>query len=700
MSIQAPEPASPPAAVAVSGKRAPTGTPSGNPPPPEWAIERLIKTIGKAPATVGKGLDHLAKLPIIGPIIRLFSSVIFGLVILGLIGTYIAVGSGFAGLRAKMEMTDLEFFDAWPMQLLLLLLVLDLSIVTLRRIPMTLFKMGSWTVHIGILTMITGCVWYFSCKEEGSVRIYLNQTVDHCYDVTERALYAFPMKADGTFDTANPRISRMPGMPIYFEHIAEQGNPLDYAMPNILGDNAKNISAKVVGYYPSAVMPRGVSIVLMNGQSISPEQRLLNSPAERILDADEAPFGIEYLRNPTPEQKKDLLASFEGKLGLVVRVPGQNIERIYPAEINKPITVEGTPYTLVPKEVGAIPMISKGYEGAFSSMLTVAVTRKDAQGTFEFERQSIFRFPERSPDWVMENGQKKRKQGGVDANIDIRFIDGTRPQIWVVEESAGAASKPIISIYYRENGKAVQAQTKDDLATIPLTQLPTLKLHAEAGGKPQIIPPTQRPRGQTAMDAMQLSIIELELTGPNGWKQGEVYIPFSPFATVGTEQDQDNPDEQPVGKPPAVVDVPGVGKVGLLMATTKRPLPADVTLTKFEPVHYPGAQKFYADYLSTIDVKNKSTGQQHTLVAQLNGPAADQGLYYFQSGWDGDDHAPPEKRYTVLGVGNRPGIWVMTTGALLIIAGIGFAFYVKPILLKKKKAQLAAWAASNKRTTN
>jgi hypothetical protein len=237
-----------------------------------------------------------------------------------------------------------------------------------------------------------------------------------------------------------------------------------------------------------------------------------------------------------------------------------------------------------------------------------------------------------------------------------------------------------------------------DGAAIPLAQLPSLKLQADAGGKPQIIPATPRPRGQTAMDAMQLSIIELELTAPNGWKQTDIYVPFSPFATIGKEEDA-NGEEAPVGKPPAIVDVPGVGKVGFLMATTKRPLPAEVTLKKFEPIHYAGAQRFYADYLSTIDVKNKSTGQTRTLVAQLNGPAADQGLYYFQSGWDGDEHAPPEKRYTVLGVGNRPGIGVMTAGAILIIAGIGFAFYVKPILLKKKKAQLAAWAEAKKRTT-
>jgi hypothetical protein len=40
----------------------------------------------------------------------------------------------------------------------------------------------------------------------------------------------------------------------------------------------------------------------------------------------------------------------------------------------------------------------------------------------------------------------------------------------------------------------------------------------------------------------------------------------------------------------------------------------------------------------------------------------------------------------------------MILGALLMILGIGYAFYVKPILLKVKKQQLAEWAASRKGT--
>src|SRR6185437_8463312 len=123
-------------------------------------------------------------------------------------------------------------------------------------IPLTLFKLGVWTVHIGILTLLTGCVIYFSQKQEGAVRIFLHQTASDCYDVTERSLYTYPMKADGTVDTAAAVMTRLPGLPIYYEHIAERNNAIDMPVPvsALTGVNGalKDASLKIVGYYPYA----------------------------------------------------------------------------------------------------------------------------------------------------------------------------------------------------------------------------------------------------------------------------------------------------------------------------------------------------------------------------------------------------------------------------------------------------------------
>jgi hypothetical protein len=706
------EPASPPPAPepARSADAARRG------PPPEWLVERLVKRVGRAPAALGKLLDRLAKAPVIGPVVRLFSSVVFGLTILGLIGLYIAIGSGFSDLRAALEMTDLQFFDAWPMRILLCLLVTDLIIVTLRRIPLTLFKLGSWTVHTGILTLIAGSVWYFSCKQEGSVRIYLGQTVDSCYDVTERALYAFKINDRGDFDTRHPAITAVPGLPIYYEHLASRGNALDKQVPRALApldDRLKDVNVRIVGYYPFAWMRAtgwraalpgeqgagpGISYQLSNNQESLPESWLVGSnPAGRLLEAENLPLSVEYLYHPDAERLRDLQASFDGPMGITVRIPSLKIERIYTVRPGEKIVVEGSPYTLEPMNLQQMPMASKGYEGTASTALTVGVTRREPDGsTFEFQRMSLFRYPERSPDFVMQNGQLTRKQEGVDHNIQIDFHDASKPQVWIVEEQSGAFEL----IVRDEKGKSHTQELKvgDTAVPLGLAMMPGLKLRvveraadSVAEYAPFIVPNEQRPRSQMAMEVLQMSMVELQMSGGTGnsaWTKNHIYVPFSAYAAIAREGDPPG-----VGEKPTVVDIPGAGKVGLLLSTVKRPLPSSITLARFDPVHYPGATRAYEDYVSTLSARNHATGEERTIVAHLNNPAIDQGLYYFQSAWDGDDHAPPEKRFTVIGVANRPGIWLMTLGAILIIVGIGYAFYVKPMLLKRKKDYLARWAA-------
>ncbi|MEW6252029.1 MAG: hypothetical protein AB1716_15425 [Planctomycetota bacterium] len=52
----------------------------------------------------------------------------------------------------------------------------------------------------------------------------------------------------------------------------------------------------------------------------------------------------------------------------------------------------------------------------------------------------------------------------------------------------------------------------------------------------------------------------------------------------------------------------------------------------------------------------------------------------YQSNFDFQEHWA----YTVLGVGNRTGLWAMNIGWMVVTAGCLFAFYVKPILLRRR----------------
>jgi hypothetical protein len=65
----------------------------------------------------------------------------------------------------------------------------------------------------------------------------------------------------------------------------------------------------------------------------------------------------------------------------------------------------------------------------------------------------------------------------------------------------------------------------------------------------------------------------------------------------------------------------------------------------------------------------------------------DESWLLFQSQWDPEDQA-----FTVLGVANRPGILTMTVGCVMITLGLIWAFYVKPVIINRRKAQALAAA--------
>jgi hypothetical protein len=696
--------------------------------PPEWPIEKFVLQIGRGPAALKRVLDGAAKLPVLKPILRFFNSVWVGITLLFLIGVYVGIGSGFASLRARMEMTDLEFFNAWPMQVLIGLLAVNLTVVTLRRIPLTVFKLGVWTVHIGILTLLAGCIWYFSQKYEGSVRVFLNQSVSEFYDATERSLYVYKIRPDGTVDLASETMTPLPKLPIYNEHIANEhnpskNNPLNIQLPSstLGGVNPalSDATLKIVGYYPSADLvndwqpaPTGSATSQPATNSSKPGGRAIlfsfsaagytggnwlvaNSPAARTLDVQQLPFGVEYLRHPTEQQLADIQAEITGPVGLTVRVPEKNVTKTYTMLQGKPVVVEGTPYTLIAIDQMQMPLISKGYEGATGNTLTVKIARQDGDKLTTFDRMVVGRYPEISPDFITdENGQKKRIQERVDNNIQLTYHDAQRHQFWMVEHADATPDKKI-ELFHRPAGGG-------KVTRMPMAMGTPISFPAGSGqirigfmGEtenavqtlvPRITPPEERPLGQTAMDAMQFSVIELSFSkGPH--QDERCFVPFVQFAKIA---------DPPLGRQPSIIHVPGVGTVGFILSTTRRKLPTTITLTDFEAIKYQGAasnSRSYEDYVSTIQATD-AAGKTETLTARLNNPAESHGLYYFQSGWDGNDNAPPEKRFSILGVGNRPGLTTMLVGSILIVIGIGYAFYIKPILLNAKKKSLAAWAAA------
>jgi hypothetical protein len=62
---------------------------------------------------------------------------------------------------------------------------------------------------------------------------------------------------------------------------------------------------------------------------------------------------------------------------------------------------------------------------------------------------------------------------------------------------------------------------------------------------------------------------------------------------------------------------------------------------------------------------------------------------FFQAGYD------PDGQSSTIGVGNRPGVGMMLMGCVMIVGGLLYAFYVKPIVVQRMKAKALEAARKN-----
>lgn len=65
------------------------------------------------------------------------------------------------------EMTEFEWFHTWFFVINCAAICVNLTVVTLRKIPFNAMKLGVWMIHSGVIIMAVGSVWYFATKVEG-----------------------------------------------------------------------------------------------------------------------------------------------------------------------------------------------------------------------------------------------------------------------------------------------------------------------------------------------------------------------------------------------------------------------------------------------------------------------------------------------------------------------------------------------------
>ncbi len=147
---------------------------------------------------------------------------------------------------------------------------------------------------------------------------------------------------------------------------------------------------------------------------------------------------------------------------------------------------------------------------------------------------------------------------------------------------------------------------------------------------------------------------------------------------------------------PAEVVAPDGRPIEVVLSRQRLALPGPVALDDFLlTTHvggFSGRTSSIRNWTSLVRF-GEDGGWSDPVAVSLNEPIEHDGYWYFQAQWDppsgprfaGD---PPSAglNYTVLGVGNRNGVGVQLGGCCIAVAGMLYAFYVKPLLRRRHAA--------------
>jgi hypothetical protein len=115
-------------------------------------------------------------------------------------------------------------------------------------------------------------------------------------------------------------------------------------------------------------------------------------------------------------------------------------------------------------------------------------------------------------------------------------------------------------------------------------------------------------------------------------------------------------------------------------------LPAPIALDRFEvDAHQGGFSGRTSSILNWRSIVQILDGKSDAMSVSVNEPKKYQEYWFFQSQWDPPDSTSAGLNYTVLGVGNRHGVLIMLLGCCLAVSGMIWAFFVKPMIKRKRQ---------------
>lgn len=450
-----------------------------------------------------------------------------------------------------------------------------------------------------------------------------------------------------------------------------------------------------------------------------PLLRFFFVPGEPRLRLSQIPmFAIDYRTGLDELSWREFTAPVAAgaRHALAITPPGEDTPTIFPVAEGDSFEWGGHGFhveQLLPEP--PFPIITPGYENTTSSVAIVRITR----GEDTFTRWVYSRFPEISQD-LREGEQadgRPNRQAADESIVRVRYLDLTGLHVVIDERPDGLAR-----VVARQPGNVArvyegvpEGERFAILDGIDLRRSGSWP-HARAVQRPVPVPEIDREGEFIGTHDRAMMAVEVSL---GDWSR-VVWLPFMKYLNIGQGE-------------ATRVELPDGRSVRLAFARARRTLPGfQVRMVDFEMVAYDhrGAPR---DYRSTILVEPSGANQwftPYTRKTQLNEPLRapfvwseerswpmnamgfvgsrlDPAQFKFaQAGWDAQGWERtqamadqglipgPYAQFTILLVGNNPGIHVIALGGVLMGVGTPWAFYIKPWMLKRRKEKLAAQHAA------
>jgi len=433
------------------------------------------------------------------------------------------------------------------------------------------------------------------------------------------------------------------------------------------------LDIEITGYVP--YVERFENRVLPGGDAENPVAQITISDTQTAISETLAaldPRGavwelgipVEFAWVADALERDALLRNLAGPHELEIEVLEPPARMRVAIESGQTIAVEGTDYTLTIGQLApSWPLMSPGFEGARSPMASVDVVGNGKR----YNRTVIERFPALSQD-IDESGVRHR-DGPYDANLRLRYRTSERGKIMLV---AGPDLPPVVATFEPDGVCRTKALAIGQ--PTPMTfggdafgfTLHALERHGTTRPVPVITPSeVRRPDMERT-----LSAVRVRMTAPgaaDGWSTSQ-WVSFTEFPGVG--EDRPVRFEGPDGKVYEVVYSRLQRDLGFAL------VPGRLTVEFF-----PGRESVES-WRSEFHAVLPDKAQGVPAAVYTNATATFNGWTLFQSGAAGDHWS-----YTILGVGNRRGIWPMLLGCTLITLGSLYAFYAKPVLIRRRKAR-------------